>query len=105
MSVLCVSVKSMVIAMTRLPKSPVLSLCLIALAGFGAYVPLEKIRSAQIESASQPLAVNALLPELQSRGFGESTSNVSASADLVLDGERVIDTKSAYLADLSDKTL
>ena len=90
--------------MVRSTFKPVLSLCLIVVAGYGAYVPFEKIQSAQAEAASKPMVVNALLPELNSRA-GESTTEASASASLVLEEERAININTKYHADLNDKTL
>ena len=91
--------------MARLPKSPVLSLCLVALAGYGAYVPFEKVHSAQIEAASQPMAINAVLPELQSRSKGVTSHQTEATASLTLEGERVVETTDQYLVNLNDKNL
>ena len=85
---------------------PVLSLCLIVAAGYGAYVPMEKVRSAQIEAASQPMALNALLPELQSRAVqGESAPRADNTVSLALEGERAIDKTDFFDADLNDKSL
>ncbi len=90
--------------MVRSTFKPVLSLCLIVVAGYGAYVPFEKIQSAQAEAASKPMVVNALLPELNSRA-GESMTKAAASASLVLGEERAIDINKSYHTDLNDKTL
>ncbi len=92
--------------MERSFKRPVLSLCLIVVAGYGAYVPLEKVRSAQIEAASQPMAFNALLPEVQSRApQGESAPHADNTVSLALKGERAIDKTDFFDADLNDKSL
>ncbi len=90
--------------MDRSTLKPALSLCLIAVAGYAAYVPFEKIQSAQTEAASKPMVVNALLPELKSR-TGESMTKAAASASLVLEAERAINIDKSYQTDLSDKTL
>lgn len=91
--------------MIRLPKSPVLSLCLIALVGYGTYVPLEKIRSAQADAASQPVAINAISPDLQSRSEGDASLNAKATVSLALEGGRSIENTGIDLTDLADKTL
>lgn len=90
--------------MVRSSFKPVLSLCLIVAAGYGAYIPLEKVRSHQIEAASKPMAVNALVSELKSR-TDASTPAAKTSAHLVLEDERAIDTAKSYQFDLNDKTL
>ena len=92
--------------MVRSFKRPILSLCLIVLAGYGAYVPLEKVRSAQIEAASQPMALNALLPELQSRAAdGESAPDAQDTISLALEDERAISIKNDFMTDLNDKQI
>ena len=92
--------------MVRSSIRPVLSLCLIVLAGYGAYVPFEKVRSAQIEAASQSTAFNALLPELQSRAVdGKSAPVAKNTVSLALEGERAIDKTDFLSTDLNDKTL
>lgn len=90
--------------MVRSSFKPVLSLCLIVVAGYGAYIPLEKVRSHQIESASKPMAVNALVSELKSRA-DTSTPDAKTSAHLVLKDERAVKDASPYQTDLNDKTL
>ena len=90
--------------MVRSSLKPVLSLCLIAAAGYGAYIPLEKIRSHQIEAASKPMAVNALVSELKSRADA-STPTANASAHLVFNDGRAIDSTNSYQADLTGTKL
>ena len=90
--------------MVRSSLKPVLSLCLIVVAGYGAYIPFEKIRSHQIETASKPLAVNALVSELKSRADA-STPDAQSSAHLVLKDERAFDATTSFQSDLNDKTL
>ena len=90
--------------MVRSSLKPVLSLCLIVVAGYGAYIPLEKVRSHQIESASKPMAVNALVSELKSRKDA-STPVAETSAHLALKGERAIDAAPSYHTGLNDKAL
>lgn len=90
--------------MVRSSLKPVLSLCLIVVAGYGAYIPLEKVRSHQIESASKPMAVNALVSEMKSR-TDASSPDATTSARLVIEGERAVDHANPYHADLNDKAL
>ena len=92
--------------MVRSSIRPVLSLCLIVVAGYGAYVPFEKVRSAQIEAASQPMALNALLPKVQSRALqSESAPDANNTVSLALEGERAIDKSNFFDANLNDKSL
>ena len=91
--------------MTRPTFKPVLSLFLLALAGYAAYIPLEMVRSAQIDAASQPLAVNALLSDLKSR-TDEVSPDAKTTISLAIEDERVIETTDVLtIVDLNDKTL
>ena len=90
--------------MVRSSLKPVLSLCLIVVAGYGAYIPLEKVRSHQIESAAKPMAVNALVSDMKSR-TDASSPDATTSAHLVLEGERAVSIANPYQTDLNDKSL
>ena len=96
--------------MVRSSLKPVLSLCLIVVAGYGAYIPLEKVRSHQIESAAKPMAVNALVSDMKSRTDASSpdaatTARLVIEGGLVIEGERAVDHANPYHTDLNDKAL
>ncbi len=90
--------------MVRSSLKPFLSLCLVVVAGYGAYIPFEKIRSHQIETAAKPMVVNALVSDMKSRSDA-STPIARTPGYAALEGERAVQAKFSYQADLNDKAL
>ena len=90
-------------AMVRSFLRPALSLCLFALAGYGAYVPLEMVRSSGAAEAARPPAINAVSADVTSQ---PAEMSLSAEANpLVLEGERAIDHNVALGRDLTEAKL
>ena len=80
-------------AMVRSFFRPAYSLCLIALAGYGTYVPLELVWSTRTAEVSEPPAINAVSAEMSSRP-AEMSLSAEANPGLDLKGERAIDHES-----------
>ena len=77
-------------AMVRSFFRPALSLCLFALAGYGAYVPLEMVRSSGAAEAARLPAINAVSADVSSQP-AEMSLSAEANPMLDLEGERAID--------------
>ena len=79
----------MVMVMVRSTFRSAFSLCLFALAGYGAYVPLELVWSAEAAQVSQPPAINAVSADVSSRP-AEMSPSAEANPLQDLKSERTI---------------